>query len=389
MKVLYFADELTQSGAIKSFEEVVNSMHDIYGIETVVCTSGYGELNERLNDKGIENTAVGYGSYMLNSPITWWKIPIKYILGGIKYYSRKKSSFKSVEENVDLSSIDLIHINVNRTDIGVDIASKYHIPVIMHIREFGQDDFKCWSYKRNYIDYLNKKVTRFIAISEAIKKSWVKRGLDEKKVKVVYNGVAYEKIKAQKPESLENSDTLQLVIVGGVIPSKGQLQAIRALALLPEDIKDKVSLDIIGWSSKEYFAIVEGEIKKLGLNNKVNILGAKSDVYDRLQNYHVGLMCSKAEGFGRVTAEYMHAGLGVIASSCGANPELIDNRENGLLYEYNNINMLAGCIAEYYKDRALLKKCAVNGKIGAAERYTSAKNAEEIYRQYKSVLNIK
>lgn len=388
MKVLYFADELTQSGAIKSFEEVVTSMHDIYGIETVVCTSGYGELNQRLNDKGIENTAVGYGSYMQNSPITWWKIPIKYILGGVKYFAKKKSAFKLVERNIDLNSIDLIHINVNRTDIGVDIASKYNIPVIMHIREFGHEDFKCWSYKREYVDYLNKNVTRFIAISEAIKRSWVKRGLDETKANVVYNGVDFERIKVQTPENLESSDALKLVIVGGVIPSKGQLQAIQAMALLPDDIKDKVTLDIIGWSSKEYFSIIESEIRKLGLSDRVNILGAKSDVYNRLQNYHVGLMCSKAEGFGRVTAEYMHAGLGIIASSGGANPELIDNGENGLLYEYGNVNMLAECITEYYKNRTLLKKCAVNGKSCAAEKFTSAKNAEGIYVQYKSVLNI-
>ena len=38
----------------------------------------------------------------------------------------------------------------------------------------------------------------------------------------------------------------------------------------------------------------------------------------------------KRQGFGRVTVEYMCAGLAVIASDCGANPELIQHDVTGI-----------------------------------------------------------
>ena len=386
MRVLYIADELTQSGAIKSFEEVVVTMKEQFDIDAIVCTSGRSALNDRLESRGIQTVVSCYASAMQNSPITWWKIPIKYILCGAKYYLKHRAATKIIESAVDFNTIDLIHTNVNRIDIGVELAAKHHIPNIMHIREFGDADFKCWSYRRNYLHFLDKNVTRFIAISEAVKESWVSRGLSEQKVDVIYNGVDSESIKSANPEDILTSETMKMVIVGGVIPNKGQMQAVQAISMLPEGIRNKVTLDIIGWSSKQYFDILKAEITRLGLENQVKILGAKSDVYECLQNYHVGLMCSKAEGFGRVTAEYMHAGLGVIASNCGANPELISSEETGLLYRWGDYEDLAQRMKDFYYNRDLLIKCAVNGNARAKEKYTRRINAENIYGTYKKML---
>ncbi|MDD6489421.1 MAG: glycosyltransferase family 4 protein [Clostridia bacterium] len=387
MKVLYIADELTQSGAIKSFEEVVVTMKEQFDIDIVVCTSGRSELNDRLEKKGIQTIVSCYASALQNSPITWWKIPIKYVLCGIKYYLKRGSAIKMIEKQIDFTTIDLIHTNVTRTDIGVELAAKYKIPNIMHIREFGDADFKCWSYRKNYMQFLNNNVTKFIAISEAVKNSWVSRGLSEQKVEVIYNGVNSELIKRTDPEKLSTFDTMKMVIVGGIIPNKGQMQAVQAISLLPEQIRKKVTLDIIGWSSKQYIDILTAEIEKLGLKNQVNLLGAKDDVYDRLQNYHVGLMCSKAEGFGRVTAEYMHAGLGVIASNCGANPELVQDGVTGLLYDKNNTSSLSEKIVYYYNHRDILSLCAYNGQQFATEHFTKKINANNIFDVYKNIIN--
>ena len=113
----------------------------------------------------------------------------------------------------------------------------------MHIREFGDADFKCWSYRREYLQYLNKNVTHFIAISKAVKDSWVSRGLSEHKVSVIYNGVASNLIKSADFKRMLTDEIMRMVIVGGVIPNKGQIQAIQAIGLLPEPIRTKVTLD--------------------------------------------------------------------------------------------------------------------------------------------------
>ena len=386
MNVLYIADENMQSGAIKSFEEVVSAMHDEFHVKAIVCTSQRTELNERLETKGIQTIVAGYGSYMQNCPITWWKVPVKYLLCGAKYFLRRKKAVSSIERAVDMSSIDLIHTNVNRIDVGTELSRRNHIPHIMHIREFGQEDFKCWSYRKNYIQYLNDNVTKFIAISQAVSDSWHQKGIAKEKLDVIYNGVDSEKIKKTDFDRMLKDKQLRMVIVGGVIPAKGQIQAIHAIAKLKPEISDNVSLDIIGWSSSQYFKIIESEIEKYHLKDRVRVLGAKSDVYDRLCDYHIGLMCSQAEGFGRVTVEYMHAGLGVIASRCGANPEIIQDGVNGLMYEYGHPENLSLCIEKYYNNREMLMQYAKEGQKNASEKYTKPKNAANIFQLYSNII---
>ena len=83
------------------------------------------------------------------------------------------------------------------------------------------------------------------------------------------------------------------------------------------------------------------------------MLGYREDVCSLLHEYDCGVMCSRSEGFGRVTAEYMMAGLPVIASDTGANPELVNEGQTGLFYRWGDTSDLAKKI-EMLADDALL-----------------------------------
>ena len=147
-----------------------------------------------------------------------------------------------------------------------------------------------------------------------------------------------------------------------------------------------VYLDIIGWGNENYIKQIEREIEFLGLRKNVNLLGAKDDVGERLCNYQVGLMCSRAEGFGRVTVEYMHAGLGVIASKAGANEEIIENNVTGLLYTKGSVQELANKMREYFENRNVLSRCAKKGREHAENNFTKSINAKNIYNIYVSLM---
>ena len=96
-------------------------------------------------------------------------------------------------------------------------------------------------------------------------------------------------------------------------------------------------------------------------------------------------MCSRAEGFGRVTVEYMHAGLGVIASKAGANEEIIENNVTGLLYTKGSAQELANKMREYFENRNVLSRCAKKGREHAENNFTKSINAKNIYNIYVSL----
>lgn len=382
MKVLYITDPGIVGGATRSLVDIVSAMKN-KGVECVVCTSGCNALNEELDALGIENFASGHRSAMDTPAYKKWKKPLKKIAKGLDYYVSLPFVLKKIETSVDLNTIDIIHTNSARNDIGCILAKKYNIPHIMHIREFGQEDFECICYRKNYHHFISKYTTQFIAISQAVKDAWVRKGVDEKKVTVIYNGVDNKKIEPADLEAMRQKTVLNMVIAGGVCEAKGQLQAVEAMGYLKGKVQ--ANLDIIGWGDPVYIEKVTKRAEELGVSQQVNLLGARSDLYQLLKNYDIGLMCSRAEGFGRVTAEYMHARLGIIASNTGANEELIRDGENGLVYKYGDIAELSKCIQRFYTDRDCLVDMAERAQAEAVSKYTKEINAASIYKLYRLV----
>lgn len=384
MKVVYIADIGIEGGATKSLVELVDTMKKENGVEPIVLTSGYNRLNELLNADGIENHAVGHGAFLQGAPDAVWKKPIKWGLFAAYYYLHYHSSIRKALRLIDWKSVDLIHTNVARDDLGMEISRRTGVPNLCHIREFAELDFNCWSYRPHYVKYLAQNTDGFIAISEAVKRYWIAKGIPENKIEVIYNGVDCQKIKPADHRKWAEDPTVKMVIVGGVIPNKGQYQAIEALCMLPERIRPYFRLDVIGGITETYKLKLSEPLKKCGIESQVRFLGACNDVYDRLKDYHIGLMCSKAEGFGRVTVEYMHAGLVVIASDTGANLELIQDQTTGLIYHRDDVKTLTQKLVYVWEHKDKIAEIADRGKK-EAEKYTKEKNAREIFAQYRKM----
>jgi len=237
-------------------------------------------------------------------------------------------------------------------------------------------------FAENYIKYMSDNADVYIAISEAVRKAWIEKGLPEAKITKIYNGVSIENIQKSSIEQKKDK-ILKIIIVGTVCETKGQIQLIKALSRIPEDIKNYIYVDIVGNGKKEYIRKLRHLIKSFGLSQNINICGHTDHISELLKKYQVGIMASRSEGFGRVTIEYMMAGLCVIASDTGANQELVDDEKTGLIYRYNVPDSLADKIIEIYKDREKLIKLSEAGCKNARSNYTAEKNAQKIYELYQ------
>lgn len=383
MNVIYILDPNTVGGATKSFVEIVTILKKEYNVNPYVCTGGYTELNEYLKKNDINAFDDGHIATMqvyANNETLKWKHKLKRT-----YKYRTQNAVERIERNIPLDEIDLIHTNSARNDIGCVLSKKKSIPHIMHIREFGVEFEDCEFLRDNYYKFINRGTTRFLTVSNAVRDSWIKKGLDSNKVKTVYNGIDGSDVNRA---SFINSDVLKMIVAGGVISAKGQHQIIEAMALLPESIKHKLYLDIYGWGTKKYIDDILDRAKDLKLEKQIVYKGSVDSIHGLLSDYQIGFTCSKAEGFGRVTAEYMHAGLGVIVSDTGANKELIQHEKNGLVYKWNNYESLAEQIERFYNDRQLLSLCGGNAFRDAKEKYTVDNNVKNIYEHYKKVLEL-
>lgn len=382
MKVLYIISYGTVGGATHSFLEMVVEMKNL-GVKPIVCLGKKTDIVDILDKEEIDYFCAGHRTVLDVFPFNGIKWPISWIKKHAYFWIKEYFALKKIDK-LDLSNVDIIHTNSARDDIGCFISKKYNIPHLMHIREFADTDFNCISFRKDYISIFNNYTTLFIAISDAVKRHWVRKGIQQNKVKVVYNGIHYEDISLSSDSFKKES--FKMIIAGGVYPTKGQHLAVEAINYLPDNIRNHVFLDVVGWYSEKYVKEMRDYAEQKGYANQVRFLGSISDVHERMGNYQVGLMCSKAEGFGRVTAEYMHGQLGVIASDSGANPELIEDGVTGLLFKSGDAKSLADCIARLYNDRDLLIRLSHAAKEKARREYTQQKNAENIYKVYQEIL---
>lgn len=386
MKVLYVIDPGTIGGATNSFLEMILQLKT-KNIDPIVCVSEKNDFCSKLETLGIKYIECFHRTALYPMEIR----SFRNVLGYCKYWVLYSASiFRAIHilnRSESIEDISLIHTNSARNDIGCYLSIMKKVPHCMHIREFSDLDFDCKCFNPFLISLYNRSVNVFITISNAVASHWINKGIHPWKVRTIYNGINYSDI--EKSQLIDKFPQIKMVIVGGVMPTKGQEIAIMALSFLPEDIKKNVSLDIIGWGSSENINRCNKLIAENDLTNIVKVLGAKETVHQLLCQYNVGLMCSRSEGFGRTTAEYMHAGLGVIASDSGANPELIEENETGLLFETGNAKALANCIITYYNDRELLKKCAENAFAKAHNEYTHVINAENVFNLYQEIVTTK
>jgi glycosyltransferase involved in cell wall biosynthesis len=89
-------------------------------------------------------------------------------------------------------------------------------------------------------------------------------------------------------------------------------------------------------------------------------------------------MCSRSEGFGRVTIEGMLAGKPVIAARGGASPELVQDGSTGLLYAVGDPRDLALKIRGLCENREYAETLGRNAKCWVETVFTKERYAMEM-----------
>lgn len=381
IKVLYliggnddkYGAQILASNIIRSIIE--------HEVEYCIITAKDGLINKLCDNLGIKNYTSNY-KYCTYVPL---KNPMlnlaKRIIKTTQIRNENKRAIKEIEKLVDVGSFDLIHTNINRDLIGGVLSEKYSIPHIWHLQEMYDSHFGLSPIFHNQLKWMNNHCNQYIAISNIVAKDWEQHGIDRKKVKVIYNGIEMDKY--QKKDT-DNSPSLKIIMAGMICKEKGQENLIMAISELPSDIKKNICVDLYGEMKPEYYEHLKNLLQKLELTTIVNFKGYASNLPEMLHNYDIGVNCSKGEGFGLSTLEFMCAGLCVLAANTGANTELVKNEVNGLIFDYNDIGSLSRCITKVYESDELRRRVSDRAFCDAQE-YAIEKCTNQIYSVYTRV----
>ena len=134
----------------------------------------------------------------------------------------------------------------------------------------------------------------------------------------------------------------------------------------------------------------EGEIRQaaesLDLSGLVHFLGSRRDVPDLLQAMDIFVLPSYSEGLSLALLEAMAAGLPVIVSRVGGNPEVVTDGVTGLLIPPRDAAALAGALEWLLTDPALAEKLGENARDYVKANYSLERLGREINGIYEELV---
>lgn len=190
------------------------------------------------------------------------------------------------------------------------------------------------------------------------------------KARLIYNGADLDRfgrdtrlgaeVRAELGIGLESPVVMS---VGRLSPEKDQVGMVRAMAQVPD-----TWLVLVGEGEER--GAIEAEAEALGISNRVILTGVRRDVARLLCAADVFALSSLSEGVSIAALEAMAAGLPMVATNVGGNPEIVRPGVTGLLVEPGEPRELATALGELLADPERARSMGRAGRALAEERFS-------------------
>lgn len=325
MKILYLISGTNMGGATLSFLSLLDSVIKEGITPYVVIPDDNKDFVALLEERKVKYFVVRL-PFFCYPTVKKWNVPL--FLGKMlgRIFLEWKAE-KCVDKIVKEIKPDIIHTNVGPISVGHFVAKKNKLPHVWHIREYGDLDFNMHAFPSKKFFHKCLREDAVIAVSKGLLKY---NEIENRELSfVVPNGVC----KATSERNDVEKENIFLC-ASRVSPEKNIDEVIETFAKFCADRKDYQFL-VLGSGEEKYVKSLQKLCAQLNVEEQVRFLGFSSKVLDFMKRAKALIVASKAEGFGRMTAEAGFAGCLVIGKNCGGTKEILQNM-GGFPYESNS-----------------------------------------------------
>ena len=210
--------------------------------------------------------------------------------------------------------------------------------------------------------------TKIIAVSEAVKKSLIRHGIQKNRIEIIRNSVDLSKFSSTHNRSALRTelgipeDTFLYVFIGRLIHQKAVDVLIKAFKNL--NLADPNTNLLIVGQGKDRGGL-EDLVRENGLDDRVVFAGVRNDIPQILFSSDCFILPSRHEGLPLVLAEALASGAAIIVSDFEAAGELITHEKNGLIVPREDVPALAEAMGRIKTDTNLRTRLAMEAKKSA------------------------
>jgi FkbM family methyltransferase len=342
LKVCFFSHSASLAGAEYSLLGRVEKLAENYDIESVVILPGEGVLRQKLEGLGAATEIVPYERWC-----------------SFKHSNRK--NFEALLSTQLDSILEQAHqvIAKHQPDVlvsctltipwGAFAAAIEDLPHIWSVSEFGVLDygFEFFLPFQNVLRMIVQSSNRVLTSSEKIQEVLFP-DCDPQQVRTIVSPIIIpEGVERRAPPT---PDPFEILILGTIFETKGQLDAMLALNELVRRGR-KVHLSIVGAVGEpDYFAKLQQTVQELGLHSHVSFHDFVEDRFEFILACHVSLSCSRMEAFGRTVAEASMLERPVIVTAGSGTVGSILPEQSGLSYPRGDYAQLADRIEFFIRN---------------------------------------
>lgn len=213
----------------------------------------------------------------------------------------------------------------------------------------------------------------------------------EDKTFLIYNGIKnhpediFLKKRDYRGKIGVSRDVVLICVVANLIPYKGHSDLIKSVALI--NSKFDWHMIFIGEDFTNLKQSLFELSKEKGVDGKISYLGKRDDVPYYLAASDIGVLASHQEGFSNAILESMLAGLPMVVTNVGGNPEAVIDSVTGYIVEPKDEIGLSNKINKLIDNSKLRKEFGQLGKNRIESEFSLANCVSEYEKIYDSILS--
>lgn len=200
-----------------------------------------------------------------------------------------------------------------------------------------------------------------------------------RKIEVIHNGVSV----GDKIANIEDQEKIKIIFVGRLARPKMPISILKAIKNLPDNMRNKFYLNIVGFGEQEVF--LNNFIKENKLADNVVIKNSlkPEEVLGEYLSSNLFVLPTQWEGFPMVIVEAMSAGLPVIASNVGGIKEIVDDSVGKLMTRGNEEKELADLFKVIIENNDWITQRGKNARKRVEEKFTSEIMCSKTWKVYE------
>jgi glycosyltransferase involved in cell wall biosynthesis len=240
-----------------------------------------------------------------------------------------------------------------------------------------------------YIRIQRRWVDRYVALTRRGAEALADKGVPASKLRVVPNGVD-GRLYAPAPRDQAlaadlgvGAEDLVIGTISHLTPRKGVHHLIAALGRLDPDTP-AYRVVILGHltdpSDAPYATEIHRQIERLGLSERVRLLGYRDDVARMLSLFDLVVHPSETENFPRSMIEAQAAGKAIVGFRVGGMPEVVADGQSGILVAPFDEQAMAAAISRLLKNPEQRKRMGELGRRRTLEQFDLGVTVTQLLR---------